>query len=145
MLKQWGQEYEIPWLQKYAYVRQIYKKKKDIIHDFLAKQCTGWVIKNNYEGIKKWRWYIHWIRNLLHYYIHIIIIFKCIVKVDNIFMTSQSFQYLHFTLHIFNGYGKYHLPHIRMAENTSMNNLQTKEPYKVQAGKLLFLLIFKLK
>lgn len=49
--------------------------------------------------------------NLLHYYINVIIIFKCIMEVDNILMSFQGLQYVYFALNILNSNGTNHLHH----------------------------------
>lgn len=46
---------------------------------------------------------------LLHHYINIFLVFKCIIETNKIFMSCQSPQYFYFPSDILNGYGCGHL------------------------------------
>lgn len=60
-------------------------------------------------------------QDVLHNYIDIVCIFKCIIKLDQVSMSRQSFQYLHLPTNIFNCYCGRHLPNnFRFIINFSM-------------------------
>lgn len=67
-----------------------------------------WTEKTNGE------WYSlkrsSWKQNLLHYYIHIRLILKCIIKLNHILVACKGLQNLDLSLHILNSNRKNHLP-----------------------------------